>query len=167
MNLHSKEAAQSFNRCWQSLELDSPWRSMTSTISRLLELEFVLRIKCDMQLGTELFRVSLAQDAAPAAQLGFVLYLSSCLSSSQEAAPELPQDWTLSPGNGPSGQSWQRMECYNRRAWPAKGEGLHLGQTGEVAELPLTTWSLCSEVTLRALGHLFSQNMEKKLKFLQ
>lgn len=65
---------------------------MTSTISRLLELEFVLRIKCDMQLGTELFRVSLAQDAAPAAQLGFVLYLSSCLSSSQEAAPELPQD---------------------------------------------------------------------------
>lgn len=62
---------------------------MASTISRLLELEFVLQIKCDMHLGIELFRVSLAQDTAPAAQGGFVFHLSSGISSSQEAAQEL------------------------------------------------------------------------------
>jgi hypothetical protein len=34
---------------------------MTSTNSRLLKLEFVFQIRCDMKLGIELRKVSLAQ----------------------------------------------------------------------------------------------------------
>ena len=54
---------------------------MTSTISRLLKLEFMFQIECEMKLGIESFKVSLAQDVAFIT--GFVLSLSSCNSNSQ------------------------------------------------------------------------------------